>query len=163
MLARSGGFVRTGRAGSRRGRRRLVLTLLAAVLWEQAPAAGQAGGSAAAKPDQAAVDRAILNGYRRYNATCSHCHGSDGLGSTFAPSASAPARHGAAGSDRRPQARHPGGVRRPGWGRRAQRPLEDHDLDRRAAPRWAERALADVGYVPSNRETLWSRGAQPPM
>ncbi len=69
-----------------RGRRRLVLALLAAASGSKAPAAGQAGGSAAAKPDQAAVDRAILNGYRRYNATCSHCHGSDGLGSTFAPS-----------------------------------------------------------------------------
>ena len=57
-----------------------------AVLWYNAPAAAQAGGGVEAKPDQAAVDRAILNGYRRYNATCSHCHGSDGVGSTFAPS-----------------------------------------------------------------------------
>jgi hypothetical protein len=24
--------------------------------------------------DQPAVDRAILNGYRRYDASCSHCH-----------------------------------------------------------------------------------------
>ncbi len=29
---------------------------------------------------------AIYNGYRRYNAVCSHCHGPDGVGSTFAPS-----------------------------------------------------------------------------
>jgi mono/diheme cytochrome c family protein len=36
--------------------------------------------------DQPAVDRAILNGYRRYDASCSHCHGPDGVGSTFAPS-----------------------------------------------------------------------------
>jgi len=66
--------------------RGFVLTLLAAVLGQNAPAAGQPGGSTDAKPDQAAVDRAILNGYRRYNATCSHCHGPDGLGSTFASS-----------------------------------------------------------------------------
>ncbi len=28
----------------------------------------------------------LINGYRRYNASCSHCHGPDGVGSTFAPS-----------------------------------------------------------------------------
>jgi mono/diheme cytochrome c family protein len=78
-----GSFARTRR---RLVWRWLVLTLLAAVLEENAPAAGQAGGSEAAKPDQATVERAILNGYRRYSATCSHCHGADGLGSTFAPS-----------------------------------------------------------------------------
>jgi len=65
-------------------RRRLILPLLAAVLGQNAPAAGQPGGRAEATSP--AVDRAILNGYRRYNATCSHCHGADGLGSTFAPS-----------------------------------------------------------------------------
>lgn len=67
-------------------RRWLVLTLLTTVLGENAPAAGQPSGSTAAKPDQATIDRAILNGYRRYNATCSHCHGPDGLGGTFASS-----------------------------------------------------------------------------
>jgi mono/diheme cytochrome c family protein len=61
------------------------LTLLAAALADHAPAAGQPASSGDAKPDQAAVDRSILNGYRRYSATCSHCHGADGLGSTFAP------------------------------------------------------------------------------
>jgi mono/diheme cytochrome c family protein len=35
---------------------------------------------------QAAAGRALLNGYRRYNGTCSHCHGPDGGGSSFAPS-----------------------------------------------------------------------------
>lgn len=30
--------------------------------------------------------RAIMNGYRRYNATCNHCHGPDGVGSSFARS-----------------------------------------------------------------------------
>jgi mono/diheme cytochrome c family protein len=33
-----------------------------------------------------AVARAVLNGYRRYNSACNHCHGPDGVGSTFAPS-----------------------------------------------------------------------------
>jgi mono/diheme cytochrome c family protein len=61
------------------------LTLLAAGLADHAPAAGQPASGGGAKPDQAAVDRSILNGYRRYSATCSHCHGADGLGSTFAP------------------------------------------------------------------------------
>jgi mono/diheme cytochrome c family protein len=82
LRTRSEGVARVGR----RVRRWLVLPLLAAILGAHAPAAGQAGGGAEAGPDQAAVDRAILNGYRRYSATCSHCHGPDGLGGTFAPS-----------------------------------------------------------------------------
>jgi mono/diheme cytochrome c family protein len=32
------------------------------------------------------VDARTYNGYRRYHAGCNHCHGQDGLGSTFAPS-----------------------------------------------------------------------------
>jgi mono/diheme cytochrome c family protein len=32
------------------------------------------------------VDPRTYNGYRRYHAGCNHCHGSDGVGSTFAPS-----------------------------------------------------------------------------
>jgi mono/diheme cytochrome c family protein len=32
------------------------------------------------------VDAATYNGFRRYNAVCSHCHGQDGVGSSFAPS-----------------------------------------------------------------------------
>jgi mono/diheme cytochrome c family protein len=34
----------------------------------------------------AALEAAILNGYRRYHGTCSHCHGPDGRGGSFAPS-----------------------------------------------------------------------------
>jgi mono/diheme cytochrome c family protein len=37
-------------------------------------------------PDAAQSDVAILEGFRRYHAGCNHCHGPDGLGSTFAPS-----------------------------------------------------------------------------
>ena len=32
------------------------------------------------------VDRGTYNGFRRYSAGCNHCHGPDGVGSTFAPS-----------------------------------------------------------------------------
>lgn len=32
------------------------------------------------------VDAHTYEGYRRYHAGCNHCHGQDGLGSTFAPS-----------------------------------------------------------------------------
>ena len=39
-------------------------------------------GSAALAPDPATVQE----GYRRYHGVCGHCHGPDGLGSSFAPS-----------------------------------------------------------------------------
>ena len=39
----------------------------------------------AADPERR-VDAAFLEGYRRYQGVCSHCHGPDGVGSTFAPS-----------------------------------------------------------------------------
>jgi mono/diheme cytochrome c family protein len=32
------------------------------------------------------VDAQTYNGYRRYHAGCNHCHGQDGLGSSFGPS-----------------------------------------------------------------------------
>jgi mono/diheme cytochrome c family protein len=32
------------------------------------------------------VDARTYNGYRRYHAGCNHCHGPDGMGSTFGPS-----------------------------------------------------------------------------
>ena len=32
------------------------------------------------------VDAGTYNGYRRFHAGCNHCHGQDGLGSTFGPS-----------------------------------------------------------------------------
>ena len=31
------------------------------------------------------VDARTYNGFRRYHASCNHCHGPDGMGSTFAP------------------------------------------------------------------------------
>ena len=32
------------------------------------------------------VDARTYNGFRRFHAGCSHCHGQDGMGSTFGPS-----------------------------------------------------------------------------
>jgi mono/diheme cytochrome c family protein len=32
------------------------------------------------------VDARTYNGYRRYHAVCNHCHGPDGVGSSFGPS-----------------------------------------------------------------------------
>ena len=32
------------------------------------------------------ADAKTYNGYRRFHAGCNHCHGQDGLGSTFGPS-----------------------------------------------------------------------------
>ena len=32
------------------------------------------------------VDARTYNGFRRYHAVCVHCHGPDGMGSSFAPS-----------------------------------------------------------------------------
>ena len=32
------------------------------------------------------ADAETYNGFRRYHAACNHCHGPDGMGSTFAPS-----------------------------------------------------------------------------
>jgi mono/diheme cytochrome c family protein len=31
------------------------------------------------------VDATTFNGFRRYHAGCNHCHGPDGVGSTFGP------------------------------------------------------------------------------
>lgn len=33
-----------------------------------------------------AEEKTLLNGYRRYQGTCAHCHGPDGVGGSFAPS-----------------------------------------------------------------------------
>jgi len=54
--------------------------MAALAVWLPARAAGEARGGEQAEP---AAGRAILNGYRRYHATCSHCHGPDGSGSSF--------------------------------------------------------------------------------
>ena len=57
---------------------------------------GLAAGMAAAQEDTPAgtpyrivggkVDARTYNGFRRYHAGCNHCHGQDGMGSSFGPS-----------------------------------------------------------------------------
>jgi len=58
---------------------------------------GIALGGRAASPDRTPdgrfyeiadgkVDARTYNGFRRYHAVCNHCHGPDGVGSTFGPS-----------------------------------------------------------------------------
>src|SRR3546814_9992289 len=54
---------------------------------------GVAAGIAAAQQDDrlyrvedGKVDAKTYNGFRRYHASCNHCHGPDGVGSTFGPS-----------------------------------------------------------------------------
>jgi mono/diheme cytochrome c family protein len=81
-----GRAARTRLAGGQFVQRQFVLALVVAMHGENAPAADLPGSGIRAVADQPAVERAILNGYRRYNASCSHCHGPDGVGSTFAPS-----------------------------------------------------------------------------
>lgn len=69
--------------------KRFVLACTVIVILEAAPDSTIGPASAAetkvANPDP---DRRkqLLNGYRRYHAGCNHCHGPDGLGSSFGPS-----------------------------------------------------------------------------
>jgi mono/diheme cytochrome c family protein len=49
------------------------------------PAPDQADDAPSYRVVDGKVDEATLNGYRRYMASCSQCHGPDGIGSTFAP------------------------------------------------------------------------------
>ena len=61
-----------------------VATTMAALAC--APARAEQPGAAQAQRGDPAAGQTILNGYRRYNSACNHCHGPDGVGSTFAPS-----------------------------------------------------------------------------
>jgi len=86
--------------------------VIAASLWASIPAAesesqappaqvtkedARPSSGGAASPDRSVaeklyqivdgkVDARTYNGFRRYHAGCNHCHGQDGVGSTFAPS-----------------------------------------------------------------------------
>jgi mono/diheme cytochrome c family protein len=64
----------------------LCLASTVAVLAAWAPARAEQPGEGQARPGDPVSGQAILNGYRRYNSACNHCHGPDGVGSTFAPS-----------------------------------------------------------------------------
>jgi mono/diheme cytochrome c family protein len=86
---------RTGFAHQPQGARMFRLrqsNVLCGALWSFAAAAG--GLPAGEVPDGAGsyvvldgkADARTFNGFRRYHAGCNHCHGPDGLGSTFSPS-----------------------------------------------------------------------------
>jgi mono/diheme cytochrome c family protein len=83
--ARWDGAVQTRAARRHFVRRWFALALVVPMWGENAVATAELPDREVA-PDQPVVDPAILNGYRRYNGSCSHCHGPDGVGSTFAPS-----------------------------------------------------------------------------
>jgi mono/diheme cytochrome c family protein len=54
-----------------------------------AEAVAQSAGDTETRPYRIVdgkVDPGTYNGYRRYNAQCNHCHGPDGVGSSFGPS-----------------------------------------------------------------------------
>jgi mono/diheme cytochrome c family protein len=68
----------------------LLLASLGAV-WSLAAAAGgpPADAAAGATPYRVVggkADARTFNGFRRYHAGCNHCHGPDGIGSSFSPS-----------------------------------------------------------------------------
>lgn len=77
-----------GRSGCSCRSRRLVVACFAVALVHSAlgniagaradPGSSQGGTAANGGPS-------ILNGYRRYHASCNHCHGPDGVGSSFGP------------------------------------------------------------------------------
>ncbi|HYG89587.1 MAG TPA: c-type cytochrome [Azospirillum sp.] len=61
------------------------------IAWSLSAAIVLLGSSAGADPNASSitdgkVDRGTDDGYRRYHAVCSHCHGPDGLGGSIAPS-----------------------------------------------------------------------------
>lgn len=64
-----------------------ILMLAVALPW---PSSAAGSDEPAVEPpyrvEGDAVDAGTYNGYRRYNATCNHCHGPDGIGSSFGPS-----------------------------------------------------------------------------
>ena len=51
-----------------------------------AAAQGDAPGGKLYRIVDGKADAKTYNGYRRFHAGCNHCHGQDGLGSTFGPS-----------------------------------------------------------------------------
>ena len=64
----------------------LPLILAAAFALPGSAAAQDARGGKLYRIVDGKLDARTYNGYRRYHAGCNHCHGQDGLGSTFGPS-----------------------------------------------------------------------------
>ncbi|MCT7377893.1 c-type cytochrome [Chelativorans salis] len=69
--------------------RQLVLSTVIACILAASPGASSQEEPAAGKFYRVVdgkADARTYNGFRRYHAGCSHCHGPDGVGSTFASS-----------------------------------------------------------------------------
>src|SRR6516162_8489781 len=64
----------------------LPIILVASLALAGSAAAQDARGAKLYRIVDGKVDAATYNGYRRFHAGCNHCHGQDGLGSTFGPS-----------------------------------------------------------------------------
>jgi mono/diheme cytochrome c family protein len=60
--------------------------VLAAALALLPGAAAQQAADKLYRIENGKVDAKTYNGFRRYHASCNHCHGPDGLGSTVGPS-----------------------------------------------------------------------------
>ena len=87
-LRRTAGGVQTpkGRPAPR-GRWPILIAVLAALAGAVAHGFAQEPGSGKFySVRDGKVDARTYNGFRRYHAVCSHCHGPDGVGSTFGPS-----------------------------------------------------------------------------
>jgi mono/diheme cytochrome c family protein len=68
----------------------IVFGILVVLLGSGIGGAGRTGTGIAAEPlyrvVNGKVDARTYEGYRRYHAGCNHCHGPDGVGSSFGPS-----------------------------------------------------------------------------
>ena len=62
-----------------------ALLAMLPVVCVPANAGHESDGAAQAAAAEGLSARSVLNGYRRYNASCNHCHGPDGVGSSFGP------------------------------------------------------------------------------
>ena len=72
--------------GSYKTHQALAFSIALAFLYFCQASAKGSGGPKFYRIVDGAVDAKTYNGFRRYHASCNHCHGSDGLGSTFGPS-----------------------------------------------------------------------------
>ena len=65
---------------------KLLFTVVVVCIFGTSVASQDAAGGKFYRLVDGKVDDRTYNGFRRYHASCNHCHGSDGLGSTFGPS-----------------------------------------------------------------------------
>jgi mono/diheme cytochrome c family protein len=64
----------------------LAAIIASGLAFGAAPAAGPGTETKLYRIVDGRVDARTYNGFRRYHAGCNHCHGPDGVGSTFGPS-----------------------------------------------------------------------------